>query len=151
MAGDELRPLLQAFIRRFGLLSPDRTPCGKDLPPSDAHALMILRAAGEDGLPQAALAARLGVDKSTASRVVGRLLDAERAERAPSSADAREKPVRLTARGMKLARELDAASAERFATLLAHVPRRRRADVVDAVRELVAALERMTTDPEPPP
>jgi DNA-binding MarR family transcriptional regulator len=143
VSADELRVLLQAFIRRFGLLSPDRTPCGKDLPTSDAHALMLLRIAGDDGLPQAALAARLGFDKSTASRVVGRLIDAERAERGGMTDDGRERPVRLTARGAKLARELDDASGRRFATLFEHIPRRRRAEVIEALRDLVGALEHL--------
>jgi DNA-binding MarR family transcriptional regulator len=140
---DEFRALLQAFIRRFGLLSPDRTPCGKDLAPGDAHALMILLGAGAAGEPQARLARQLGVDKSTASRLVARLLAAGRAERAPASGDGREKPVRLTARGARLAREIDRASADRFAALLASVPRARRPGVVSALRDVVAALDEM--------
>ncbi|MCA9675706.1 MAG: MarR family transcriptional regulator, partial [Myxococcales bacterium] len=71
---DRFRALLQRFIRELGVLSPDRTPCGKALAPSEAHALMVLRAAG-DGLRQGELAARLGLDKSSASRLVARLRD----------------------------------------------------------------------------
>ena len=49
---DEFRALMQEFVRQFGLLSADRTPCGKPLASSDAHALMVLLDAGEDrGMP----------------------------------------------------------------------------------------------------
>ncbi len=150
---EDFRELLQELIRRFGLLAADRTPCGKPLAPSDAHALMLLLEAsdaGEPGLRSSALAARLGIDKSTASRVVARLADGGHVAAAPSTDDARAKPIQLTRKGVRLAGEIELASRDRFARLLEHVPTRRRAAVVDAVRELVTALETMTSHPDDP-
>jgi len=145
---DEFRGLLQEFIRRFGLLAGDRTPCGKPLASSDAHALMLLLDAGEEGLLSSALAVRLGIDKSTASRVVGRLTDAGHIAAAPSTDDARAKPIRLTKKGIRVANEVQHASRDRFALLLENVTPRRRRDVVDALQELVSALEKMTSTTE---
>lgn len=142
---EDFRTLMQQLIRRFGLLAADRTPCGKPLASSDAHALMLLLEAGNDGLLSSALAARLGIDKSTGSRVVARLAEAGRIEAAASTDDARQKPIRLTKKGVRVATEVQAASQARFARLLEHVAPRRRGDVVDALRELVSALERMTS------
>jgi DNA-binding MarR family transcriptional regulator len=142
---DEFRELMQQFIRRFGLLAADRTPCGKPLASSDAHALMLLVGAGEEGMLPSALATQLGVDKSTATRVVTRLTDAGHIASAPSTDDARAKPIRLTRKGARVAAEVQSASRERFARLLEHVPARRRGDVLGSLRELVTALEKMTS------
>jgi DNA-binding MarR family transcriptional regulator len=139
---DDFRALLQAFIRRFGLLAGDQTPCGKPLPPSDAHALMCLLESGEDGLPQNAIAARLGVDKSTASRLVSRLVERGHATDATSE-DARARPIRLTRSGVRVAKEVETASRRRFGAVLEAIPARRRAEVVQALREIVAALDRV--------
>ena len=143
--GDDFRALLQAFIRRFGLLSPDRTPCGKPLAPSDAHALMLLRGAGEGGLLQMELAAGLSIDKSTASRLVARLTESGHLASAPSD-DGRARPMRLTAKGLRLAGEIDAASRARFASVLERIPAGRRDQVVRSLRDIVAALEPTTED-----
>jgi DNA-binding MarR family transcriptional regulator len=145
---DEFRGLMQEFIRRFGLLSADRTPCGKPLASSDAHALMLLLDAGDEGMLSSLLAARLGIDKSTASRVVARLTEAGHIEAAPSTDDARAKPIRLTKKGVRVATEVQLASRDRFARLLDNVAPRRRRDVVTALHELVSALEKMTATSE---
>lgn len=142
---DDFRELMQTFIRRFGLLAGDRTPCGKPLASSDAHALMLLLSAGEAGMLSSALATQLGIDKSTATRVVARLSEAGQIASAPSTDDARAKPVRLTKKGARVASEVQLASRDRFAQLLDHVPARRRGEVVASLRELVSALEKMTS------
>jgi DNA-binding MarR family transcriptional regulator len=142
---DDFRNALQEFIRRFGLLSGDQTPCGKPLPPSDAHALMLLLAAAEQGIAQSVLAARLGFDKSTASRLVARLTERGQVAPAPASGDARTKPVKLTSKGLRLAQEIDRASRARFARLLEGVPERRRESVLRALRDIVSALDGLKT------
>jgi DNA-binding MarR family transcriptional regulator len=147
----EFRALLQDFIRRFGLLAADRTPCGKPLASSDAHALMLLRTAQEPGMLPSALALKLGIDKSTATRTATRLLEGGHIEVGVGSGDARARPIRLTKKGAHVADEVDQASRDRFAQLLKHVPARKRASVVDALRELVAALEQMTPTGEDEP
>lgn len=144
---------MQELIRRFGLLSTDRTPCGKPLASSDAHALMVLLEAGEDGMLSSALAARLGVDKSTSSRITTRLTERGYLAPAPNATDdGRAKPSRLTRKGVRIAQDVDQASRARFADVLEHVPSRRRSDVVVALRDIVSALERMPSsqgDQEP--
>lgn len=145
---DEFRALMQEFVRRFGLLSGDRTPCGKPLAPSDAHALMLLLEAADDGMLSSVLAARLGVDKSTASRVTARLAERGYVAPAPSIDDGRARPARLTTKGVRVAREVEQASRARFADILEHVPARRRGAIIAALRDIVAALDVMTTNQE---
>ncbi|HVV83376.1 MAG TPA: MarR family transcriptional regulator [Kofleriaceae bacterium] len=136
---DEFRSLLQEFVRQFGLLSPDRTPCGRSLALSDAHALMLLRRAGAEGLAQTLLADQLGIDKSTASRLVARMTETGHMSAAASD-DGRARPVRLTKKGLRLADEIDQASRRRFAAVLERVPAERRARVVESLRDVVGAL-----------
>ena len=144
---DDFRMLLQEFIRRFGLLAADRTPCGKPLASSDAHALMLLLETGDDGMLSSALAARLGIDKSTASRTAARLAESGHITAEPSSNDGRARPLRLTKKGARVAQGVEAASRDRFEQLLKNLPARRRADVIEALRDLVAALQKMTSGP----
>ncbi len=136
---------MQVFVRQFGLLSADRTPCGKPLASSDAHALMVLLDAGEDGMLSSSLAARLGIDKSTASRLTARLTERGYLAPAPSTDDGRARPACLTRKGVRVAREVDQASRARFADVLEHVPARRRGEVIAALRDIVSALEHMTS------
>ncbi|HEU4727313.1 MAG TPA: MarR family transcriptional regulator [Kofleriaceae bacterium] len=144
---ENFRALLQEFIRRFGLLAADRTPCGKPLASSDAHTLMLLLEAGDDGMLSSSLATKLGVDKSTASRTAARLTESGHIMAGRSSDDGRARPIRLTKKGARVAQEVEAASRDRFAQLLKHLPSRRRVDVVEALRDLVAALQKMTPSP----
>jgi DNA-binding MarR family transcriptional regulator len=141
----DFRPLLVEFIRRFGLLATDRTPCGKPVAPSEAHALMYLREVGE--ATQGEVAARLGLDKSTVSRLVARLVERGQAT-ATVGADARARIVRLTRKGLTLAAAIADASGRRFAALLEHVPARRREPLVAALRDLVAAMDGLDPDPK---
>ena len=145
---DEFRELMQELIRRFGLLAADQTPCGKPLASSDAHALMLLIRAGEDGMLPSALASQLGIDKSTATRVAARMTDARHIASAPGTEDARARPIRLTKPGVRIATEVQHASRDRFARLLEHVPASRRGDVLDSLNELVSALQKMTSSSE---
>jgi DNA-binding MarR family transcriptional regulator len=148
---EDLRGLLLEFIRRFGLLAGDQTPCGIPLPTSDAHALMCLLEAGEQGLPQSTLVGRLGIDKSTASRLVARMSERGHVASAASPDDGRARPVRLTRKGVRVARELEEASTRRFAALLEGIPARRRTNAIAALRDLVAALDRLQLDQGPQP
>jgi DNA-binding MarR family transcriptional regulator len=148
---DDFRALVQTFIRQFGLLAADRTPCGRPLATSDAHALMLLRGAGEDGVPQAVLAVSLGIDKSTASRLVARLIESGHLAVATAT-DGRVRPVRLTKKGLRLADEVDQSSQARFAALLEALPAARRTQIVQSFRDVNEALGRLkqTQDDEEP-
>ena len=136
---DELRRLMQQLFRRFGALAADSTPCGMPLPMAHAHALMVTRARGE--LSQRELGAELRIDKSNVARLCARMVDAGHAQQRPCADDGRSRLLSLTERGQRLAREVEAARAARFGALLAALPAGRRGDVLDALQELVSALD----------
>ena len=140
-----MRSQLQKLIRGLGALSDDKTPCGKDLPVSDAHALQLLREHGP--LPQATLEALLGINKSSVSRLRSRLESSGRIEAVALRNEGRPITVlKMTAAGRNLANQLDEASGARFATLLRHIPGEKRKQVLNALDELNGALAQIAPD-----
>lgn len=127
-----------AFIRAFGLHRPGETPCGKPVSVSEAHALMELARAAP--LSQAELAARLRLEKSTVSRLVGQLAGNGWVARERDPGDGRAVRLRLSERGRKAASELAVARRERFARLLEQIPEDEREPVQRALAVLVEAM-----------
>lgn len=144
----DLRRAVQGFVRSFGLLSSSSTPCGKPISPSHAHALQVLLEHKRAGTrpSQGELAAQLGIDKSNVARLCARLEQGGHLERAPSNEDARVRRLALTTAGERLAREVEAASQERFAALLRAVPASRRGSVVETLELLTRAV--LDSDPD---
>ncbi len=133
-----LRTLIHAFIRRFGLLDQSRTPCGMPLATSDAHALMELQR--DPGLEQVELATRLGLSKSAVSRMLVRLEERGLVRRARSQADGRAHDLRLSARGERLATQVNEQSLRRFGTLLSRLPAGTPAPLLECLAHLVNAV-----------
>jgi DNA-binding MarR family transcriptional regulator len=137
----ELRLAVQGFVRRFGLLRDDRTPCGEPLTVSHGHALMILLERGE-GAPvvQRDLARALGLDKSSVARLCSRMERARHIEQRRSELDGRAREITLTEKGERVARRVDAESRARFSRVLDAIPTKQRAVVVEAVKLLESAV-----------
>lgn len=130
---------MQLLIRRFGALAADSTPCGKPLAIGHAHALMILESQGE--LTQQRLGQHLGIDKSNVARLCARMVEEGHIAQAVSEQDARSRILSLTPKGRKLAGEVGVASKERFSKVLAAIPRAQRASIVQALEQLVVAID----------
>lgn len=140
----ELRELVQALFRRFGVLQAEATPCGQPLAPSHAHALMLLLAADRLGSrpTQSELAAGLGIDKSNVARLCAKLESAGMIRQQEDLRDRRRRTLRLTARGRRSAARVEAASQERFARLAEAMPARELRRVTAALATLNDAIER---------
>lgn len=137
--GARLRARMHGLVRRAGWLAPDRTACGIALPPSHAHALMILAESPSPLLPRD-LAATLGLDKSSATRLCQRLAEAGHVTSTRDAADGRSVRIALTQLGRRAATRVADASAKRHAALARAIPRGERAAVVRALEVLDAAL-----------
>lgn len=133
-----LRRCLQQLVRSFGVLAAEGTPCGKPLSVVHGHALMVLLTRGE--LSQQELGAELCIDKSNVARVCVKMVEAGHARQRPSEQDGRSRRVSLTARGLRMAREVEASSAARFGALLDRLPPRRAREIVESLECLVAAV-----------
>jgi DNA-binding MarR family transcriptional regulator len=148
---DLLRQQVQRFVRKFGLLADDRTPCGAPISPREAHALMIVLESERQGDPprQNDLAATLGIDKSNVTRLVQRLRRDGRIEQRTSADDGRARLLRLTPKGRRLAESIEQDSRARFETLLAEIPDDHHELVLSALALLNDAIEKRS--PEAPP
>jgi DNA-binding MarR family transcriptional regulator len=139
MASEEdaarLQHELVGFVRAFGLLSQERTPCGQPMAPSDAHALTEI---ADGGRTQRELVDRLHLDRSSVSRLVDRLAARGWVERA-NGPDRRTVRLLPTPAGRQVAADVAGARAKRFAALLEAVPADRRDEVLDAIRLLTVA------------
>jgi DNA-binding MarR family transcriptional regulator len=136
---EQLRRLVQTFVRRFGLLLSDQTPCGQPVSVSYAHALMLLREA-ERPLRQSELAGTLGIDKSNVTRLCTQLEAKGHAAQARAPDDGRGRVVALTANGQRLAQQIEQSSKRRFGQLLQRIPQARRRTVFAGLSTLSAAL-----------
>ncbi len=135
-AAARLQQDLVGFIRAFGLLSSDRTPCGQPMAPSDAHALTEI---ADGGLAQRDLVNRLHLDRSSVSRLVERLVARGWVSRTGDDGDRRTVRLTATPAGQQIAADIAASRAERFAALLNGIPPDRRSEVLDALRLLTEA------------
>ncbi|MBA2386150.1 MAG: MarR family transcriptional regulator [Acidimicrobiia bacterium] len=127
---EEFADALVSFVRGFGLHRPERTPCGFEAGVAEAHALAEL---GAGPLRQSELVARLGLTKSTISRLVSVLVDRGWVERDVAADDGRGVDVRLTRAGRDAAARLSKARTRRMQALLDAVPAQRRRQVIDAL------------------
>ena len=133
-----LQEQLIALIRAFGLHQPDQTPCGKPVAVAEAHALMELAQGAP--LSQNDLVARLQLEKSTVSRLVGILETRGWIVRARSAQDGRARELRLTESGRQIAADLAEARRTKFARVFDAIPEQERAAVLASLQILVEAI-----------
>jgi DNA-binding MarR family transcriptional regulator len=139
MSSDQqLQNQIMEFIRAFGLLEPDRTPCGEPISVSAAHALTEL--AGVQGLSQSDLGSRLRLEKSTVSRLAADLEQKGWIERRRDTADGRIIRLHLTEQGLSVSERVVSARAALFTKLTEHISSRERLMVERALDVLVRAV-----------
>lgn len=138
MAEKALQLHIQRFIRAFGLLEQERTPCGQPIPPSQAHALQLL--GNGEAMTQQALADQLGLDKSTTSRLVAQLVDRDWVAKAVNPQNRRESRLALTDRGRVALRQVLASAGARFAALWQQIPPEKRAQILESLTVLTDAM-----------
>jgi DNA-binding MarR family transcriptional regulator len=127
------------FVRGFGLLDQDHTPCGAPMSPAEAHALTVLL----DGpTSQSGLGRQLRLPKSSVTRLVDGLAGRGWVARAPGPHDGRVRLVSLTAAGRRAAADVVRRRQARLAVLLDRVP----ADQRDLVVRALTLLEEATRD-----
>ena len=133
-----LQDRMMALVHAFGLHQPDRTPCGRPVPVSEAHTLAAL--AEQAPMSQQELGSRLRLEKSTVSRLVQQMETHGWVARGDDERDGRVVRLSLTEQGRQTAADLAAARAAKFARLVAAIPDGQRAVVLSSLSILVEAL-----------
>jgi DNA-binding MarR family transcriptional regulator len=135
---ENLRGLVQTFVRRFGLLDAARTPCGKPIPISAAHALFEL--SRTPGIDQVEVALRLGMSKSAVSRLLAGLERRDLLRRERSKDDGRARRLSLTAKGKRMAAEISRASLAFFDEIVAALPKQSVGRLCEGLSDLIRAI-----------
>jgi DNA-binding MarR family transcriptional regulator len=128
------------LIRALGLQKLGQTPCRQ--PVSVAEAQTLLELSRTQGMSQNSLAARLGLEKSTISRLVSILEDRAWVQRARDTDDTRLVRLRLTALGARAAGRLATSRRQKFERVFRSIPRAERGAVLKALSVLTEALRR---------
>ncbi|RXT04258.1 MarR family winged helix-turn-helix transcriptional regulator [Ammoniphilus sp. CFH 90114] len=112
---EELRLTVQKFIRLFGLLNQNVTPCGYQLSPSQVFCLQELE---HRTLTVGDLAELLLLEKSTVSRLVDGMVKGGFVSRELNEGNRREVLVSLTEKGHKTLNRVREQSIEFYEALL---------------------------------
>lgn len=134
-----LREQIQAFIRQFGLLEQEHTPCHYPLSPSQAHALQVLGTTRT--LPLYQLATSLHLEKSTVSRLVNGLVERGWVERTINPDNRREVLLTLTETGYAVFEEVQACASAKYRAIWHRLSGEQRMQVLDALATLNAILK----------
>lgn len=132
---EQLREALTELIRVIQFRDRDRVCC-YDVSVSQCYALEAL--VEEDGATVNDLAARLYLDKSTASRLANALVKKGYVRRVPNSEDGRSVLLQPTARGRKLVERVQWDLVGEYAEMLTDLPPEVRRSVSTVVRRLAA-------------
>ena len=136
-AGGAFQEQMVQLVRSLGLHKPDETPCGQPVSIGEAHALLEI--AGEPGLTQNGLAARLRLEKSTVSRIAGMLEGRGWIRRVRDERDARFVRLHLTRRGINAGATIAASRRAKFEGIFGAIPAHRRDAVLESLSLLVEA------------
>jgi DNA-binding MarR family transcriptional regulator len=143
-----LRTSVHRFVKSFGLLATDRTPCGTPIPLSCAYALLYLLEARRRGEApsQQRLGRALCVDKSNVARLCAKMERDELVEQRRDEHDGRARCLSLTTKGKRLADRVEASSRARFARLLAAIPANERRTLLPALDALASAADSLNSE-----
>jgi DNA-binding MarR family transcriptional regulator len=113
------------------------TGSGRALSPTKMRAVNVL---AEESLRVGELAGRIGIDDTTATRLVDRLVDAGLVERGPLAGDRRVTVVGLTADGVELAAQVEQRRQQFFSEVLTALEPDERIELVRLTEKAAAAL-----------
>ena len=126
----------QAFV---GLALRSLSAAGTSITLPQYRMLITLDAKGDQNVRD--LAARLGVDRSTATRMCNRLVTARLIDRATDPSDRRAVVISLTEPGRDVVKAVTRARRENVARLLRSMPPPRRRQLVDLLGEFAELAE----------
>lgn len=139
MADADLMDDLVALCRLFGLAERDQICCGTITVPQ----CVGLQALLSGPLEAKALAVTLGSSPSAATRLVDGMVKHGWVERARDTADRRKVHVQLTAAGEAQAQALRGMTAQMVQAMLAQIPAEKHAQVIESMRLVRQAAERV--------
>lgn len=134
---DSVRTASRKMVRELGFMQS--TLAATDYPPSAVHA--ILEIGQQQSLTAAQLADILNLDKSSVSRMVRKLVEANELQESASGADGRAKRLTLTPQGQRTWAAVDHFGSQQVAAALASLAKTQHSVVRDGLAAYAQALE----------
>ncbi|MEJ2803920.1 helix-turn-helix domain-containing GNAT family N-acetyltransferase [Comamonadaceae bacterium PP-2] len=134
---DEIRSASRTMVRELGFMRS--TLAATDYSPSAVHALLETDAQG--GMTAARLVQILGLEKSSVSRMLGKLLEAGELREADDGPDGRLKHLVLTPRGQALVAKIHAFGRMQVTTALQHLNPSQQQTVAQGLSAYAQALK----------
>jgi len=133
---EDIRTLSRRMVRAWGFMGG--AFAGTDLSPSSVHALIEIEAGG---LTARELGTRLRLEKSSVSRLLGKLVALGAVKETPDEADGRAKLLSLTAEGRSRVAAIHAFARRQVVEALGRLGAGEERVVLDGLRLYSAALE----------
>lgn len=141
---DQIRAASRQMVREWGFMQA--TLASTDYPASAVHALL------EIGTHRTLTAAQLGnllsLEKSSVSRLLRKLIDAEELEEVPSDADGRVKLLRLSAKGQRTKAAIERVGRNQVKAALSALPHEQWDGVCQGLSLYANALKRCCSEHE---
>lgn len=134
---DDIRAASRQMVRELGFM--DATVAATDYPPSAVHTILEIGRKGS--MSAVELAAFLRLEKSSVSRMVRKLIEADELREAADERDARIKSLSLTAKGRRTLTSLHEFGRRQVAGALAHLNEAERRKVCEGLMLYARALE----------
>ncbi|MDF2590039.1 MAG: transcriptional regulator [Anaerocolumna sp.] len=134
---DNLRELLRILVRNLGLLEKsDASCCGVTI--AQCHAIVEIGRAGQISLVE--LADILGLDKSTMSRTINNLVEANLAIREIDSENRRYIVIQLTEKGDDIFTNIENSMHDYYSNIFTKIPDNKRQQVLESLQILTKSI-----------
>jgi DNA-binding MarR family transcriptional regulator len=135
---DYLRELIRLLVRNLGVLEKsDSACCGVTI--AQCHAIVEIGRAKEISLNE--LAEVLTVDKSTMSRTINNLVEADLAVRDLHTEDRRYVTIKLTDSGRDVFKSIEGSMEQYYRCIFESIPEDKREQVLDSLNLLIEAVK----------
>jgi len=134
----EMREASRTLVRELGFLKP--TLAGTDLAPSAVHAIVEIGRRGP--MTAKELGSLLGLEKSSISRLLQKLIERGELEEEQDENDARNKLIVLSRSGRRLLRSIDQFADHQVRSALQYIPPSSHRDLVDSFRAYGNGLQK---------
>lgn len=133
-----LRELIRVLVRNLGILEKsDASCCGITI--TQCHAVVEIGRKGKISLVD--LADLLGVDKSTMSRTVNNLVEADLAVRELDAENRRYVTIQLTEKGKDVFRNIEKSMESYYKGIFDSIPENKRSQVLESLKLLADAAK----------
>jgi DNA-binding MarR family transcriptional regulator len=133
-----LRELLRILVRSLGILDKNEFSCC-GITVSQCHAIVEIGRIKEISLNE--LSDLLDLDKSTMSRTINNLVEADLVSREIHSEDRRYITIELTQKGKEVFDGIEAAMGEYYSRIFNTIPEQKREQVLESLELLAEAVK----------